>query len=102
MPCSIDWWSKPEEGRRGRKSEGRNPKTEARGRGRFGLRPSTFGFNPLSPPGSANLSSTPRFSGVTFDTDDIETVSTVSIRLPTVPGSLHQEMGYLLDGDRET
>ena len=45
---------------------------------------------------------TPRFSGVAFGADDMETVSTVSIPLPTVLVSLHQEMGQLLVGDRKT
>ena len=38
---------------------------------------------------------TPRFSGVAFGADDMETVSTVSSRRPTVLVSLHQELKFL-------
>jgi len=63
--------------------EGRNPKTKpnAERDSGFGLL-SAFGFDPLTP-GSANLSLTPRFSGVAFGADDLETVSTVSIHRST-------------------
>ena len=82
-------------------SEIRRPKPEAEGDSGFGLRVSAFGFNPLCALGSANLSLTPRFSGVPSGAGDMEAVSTVSIPLPTVLVSLHQEMGHLLVGDRE-